>query len=146
MTDPYRPSDAPKADKPKQPESTYRSLGLAVAAIAIGLAVLSITLWAAFLTGTGQPDVEVQLAVTRAPFPSVISVRLLEDTPTPLPPGYPTATPDPLAFPTPMSMALCGPWVRPGVVCRWPQPPGPSPTAIPACGTPSPNAVCVWKP
>lgn len=59
----------------------------------------------------------------------------------------PTDTPEPTRTPAPTvtsGIGLCGVGTAAGQVCRWPQPPAPTATPYPPCGTPSPDRLCRW--
>ena len=60
----------------------------------------------------------------------------------------PTATPAPTKTPAPTvtsGIGLCGVGTAAGQVCRWPQPPAPTATPYPPCGTPIPDRLCRWQ-
>ena len=56
----------------------------------------------------------------------------------------PTPSPTPYVVPTARPWGFCGMGTKPGDLCQWNQPPAPTPTPYPRCGTPVPGDMCIY--
>ena len=82
-----------------------------------------------------QPPVVPAVLVKMA---AAYVARATETAPTPTP------SPTPYVVPTARPWGFCGMGTKPGDLCQWNQPPAPTPTPYPRCGTPVPGDMCIY--
>ena len=136
-----RPWDAPRRRRDD------RSFAVGVAALGAATVLLAVLGAAVLMPPGGVPERRgaatepPRARPTRDPLARALLVSqatFFAPSPTPTP------QPTPLPTSTPVPVVLCGLNATAGQACRWPEPAAPSPTPLPACGTPVPGQLCRW--